>query len=332
MLGLWDGRQSIPRPHTQYLLMINQLDLTPHVEKFVHRLKGDLTGKITGVAVIPPLSGEKDGPGMLSDHSIWAIFSEPVALYQEKLQHIAGEVMGQGSDLLCICLADIWSACLRADYTYVEGIGRAQIIYDEGVLSRLQAASVCQKAIAARLENLLMGYFPSDPQTLITMAQQHLLDTGLLSGDQFQTLLEIYTLRKNLEHGTKTAVTGAEIDHLYQQARTYKDHLLQLSATLEAETQYQAYCHTRERIIQILTSWQKSVDETDELVAQGLIAASCQDDLQQILATSVKPLSMPVDQLLAKAKLLLQQLFEVQLLRNKSMCKHQEKNDGTVKL
>lgn len=99
---------------------------------------------------------------------------------------------------------------------------------------------------------MLDGHPPPTPKELTSVMQELFVDEDLLEQEHVDNLEHILTVRKAIEHGDKTEISGEEIDDLYARAEQYVERLNDLFESIQERKDRENVLHTYENAITLV--------------------------------------------------------------------------------
>ena len=99
---------------------------------------------------------------------------------------------------------------------------------------------------------MLEGHPPPTPKELASVMREMFVKPGHFPEEHVQTLEYVLEVRKAVEHGDKTEVTGAEIDDLYKKSEAYVEELNNLFEKIQAQKDQENVLHTYENAITLV--------------------------------------------------------------------------------
>ncbi len=109
---------------------------------------------------------------------------------------------------------------------------------------------------------MMQGYPPPTPKELSKAMKEIFVDKHKLLEPEYVDIWDkIFGIRKDIEHGTKTEIRGAEIDELYEMTKKYVDRINKLFETIQEKKDLESVLHTYENTVTLIR---------DALQAEGL--------------------------------------------------------------
>ncbi|MFT4310651.1 MAG: nucleotidyltransferase domain-containing protein [Candidatus Woesearchaeota archaeon] len=100
---------------------------------------------------------------------------------------------------------------------------------------------------------MMYGITPPTPkETPGVMSEVFVKKEKMMDEKYVKTLEKIVKVRKDLEHGKKTSVTGKEIDELFEEATAYRKGIEELASTIEKRRNEQDIVHIYDTIVSLM--------------------------------------------------------------------------------